>query len=88
MRNVSGETLRKNQNTHFMFSNYFSKIVPSMKYFGKNIVEPETPQMTDNMGHALCTLDILGYQHALKVCKTCFFPTATMFARTGLIVTL
>jgi len=32
MRNVSGESCRKNQNTHFVFDNFFfSKIVPFMR---------------------------------------------------------
>jgi len=28
MRNVSDETYRENENTHFMFNNFFLKIVP------------------------------------------------------------
>jgi hypothetical protein len=35
MRNVSDKTCRENQNTHFVFSNIFSKIVPFMRYCGK-----------------------------------------------------
>ena len=31
MRNVSDKSCRENQNTHFGFSNYFSKIVPFMR---------------------------------------------------------
>jgi len=31
MRNVSGKHCRENQNTHFVFSNFFLKIVPFMK---------------------------------------------------------
>ena len=31
MRNVSDESCRENQNTHFVFSNCFSKIVPFMR---------------------------------------------------------
>jgi len=58
-----------------------------MKYVGKNIVDPETPQMT-TWGMSFCTLCILGYKHALKLYKTCFFPTATIVAGTGLMVTL
>jgi len=40
MRIVSGENFRENQNTYFMFSNYFSKIVT-----WKNMVGPGRPQM-------------------------------------------
>jgi hypothetical protein len=35
MRNVSDKGCRENQNTHFMFSNFFPKIVPFMKKCGK-----------------------------------------------------
>jgi hypothetical protein len=31
MRNISHESCRENQNAHFMFSNFFLKIVPFMK---------------------------------------------------------
>jgi hypothetical protein len=31
MRNVSDKSCRENQNTHFMFNNFFSKIVPFMR---------------------------------------------------------
>jgi len=31
MRNVSEKNYRKNQNIHFMFSNFVSKIVPFMR---------------------------------------------------------
>jgi len=35
MRNVSNKVCRENQNTHFVFSNFFSKIVPFMRKCGK-----------------------------------------------------
>jgi len=35
MRNVSDQSCRENQNTHFMFSNIFLKTVPFMKKCGK-----------------------------------------------------
>jgi len=31
MRNVSDKSCRENQNTHFVFCNFFSKIVPFMR---------------------------------------------------------
>jgi hypothetical protein len=34
----------------------------------------------DNMAHAHCKLDVLGYKHTLKICNTYFFSTATMVA--------
>jgi hypothetical protein len=39
MRNVSDKICRENQNTHFVFSDFFSKIVSFMRKFGKHIVE-------------------------------------------------
>jgi len=44
MRNVPDKSCRENQNTHFMFSNSFSKIVP-FEIMWKNIVEPGWPQI-------------------------------------------
>ena len=43
MRNVSNRSCRANQNTHFIFSNFFPKVDEIMS---KNVVEPERPQMT------------------------------------------
>jgi len=31
MRNVSDKSCKENQNTHFVFSNFFPKIVPFMR---------------------------------------------------------
>jgi len=45
MRNISDESCRENRNTHFVFSNFSSKIVPFMRKCEKNIVEPDMPQM-------------------------------------------
>jgi len=37
MKNFSEKNCKENQNTHFMFNNYFSKIMPFMfnNYFSK-----------------------------------------------------
>jgi hypothetical protein len=46
MRNMSHKACRENQNTHFMFSNFFPKIVPFMRQLmHQNVVEPERPQV-------------------------------------------
>jgi len=45
MKNVSDKICRENQNTHFVFSDVFSKILPLMRYV-ENIVEPGRPQLT------------------------------------------
>jgi len=46
MRNVSDQSYRENQNTHFVFGNFFSKMLPFMRKCGKIIVEHGIPQMT------------------------------------------
>jgi hypothetical protein len=51
MKNASDRRCRENQNTHFVFSNVSSKIVPFMRKCGAG-------QGTDNnMAHAHCMLD-------------------------------
>jgi hypothetical protein len=35
MRNVSDKSYTQNQNTHFIFSNNFPKVVPFMRYVEK-----------------------------------------------------
>ena len=45
MRNVSDLSCRGNQNTHFGFSNFFSKIIAVREKMLKNIVERCKPQM-------------------------------------------
>jgi len=42
----------------------------------------------DNMAHAHCMLDTLGYKYTLRICNTCRFFIATMVTRTRLNVTL
>jgi hypothetical protein len=54
----------------------------------KNLVEPDRPQMTMyNTALGLCMLDNEGYRHALRICNTYYFSTATIVTRTRLIVT-
>ena len=46
-------------------------------------------QATDeNMAHAHCMLDALGYKHTIRIHNTYFFPTAIMDEPTSLKVTL
>jgi len=54
MKNISDKICRETQNTHFVFSDFFSKILPFSKIMWKN-VEWGRPQ--DNMAHAHCILD-------------------------------
>ena len=52
MRNVLDKRCRENQNTHFMFNNCFSKIVPLMRYCGKHCRSGQATD--DNMAYAHC----------------------------------
>ena len=46
MRNVSDESGRENQTTHFTFNNFFFENSAVYEITWKNIVEPDRPQMT------------------------------------------
>jgi hypothetical protein len=49
MRNVSNESCKENQNTHFTLG-YFSENCAIYEIMSKNVVEPEGPQMTSQYG--------------------------------------
>ena len=46
MKNVSNKSNRKTRNAHFMLNNTFSKIVPFLRYCGKNVADRGMPQKT------------------------------------------
>jgi hypothetical protein len=46
MRNVFDKICRENENTHFMFNNFFPIIVLLVRYICKNMVQPDRPQIT------------------------------------------
>jgi len=56
MRNVSDKTCTENQNTHFMFSNSFSKNHAIYEKMWKNMVQLNRLKMKINTVHA-CMLD-------------------------------
>ena len=45
MRNVSDNNCRENQNTHFVFTNFFSENRPVYEIIWKSAVELDRPQM-------------------------------------------
>ena len=74
MWNVSGKSRRENQNTHFMFSNFFWEIM------WKNIVMLVRPQMTVwHMAHFTLVPKATN-THTLRICNTNCFSSATMVA--------
>ena len=54
MRNVSDKSCGENQNTHFMFKNFFFGNHAVCVVMWKNITEPGRPQI---IAHAHCMLD-------------------------------
>ena len=87
MRNISDKSCRENRNTRFC------SITPPPRKSCRSWDSAEkycrAGQATDdNMAHAHCILDNLGYKHTLRICNTYCFSTATMVARTRLSVTL
>ena len=46
MRNVSDRSCRENQNSHFIFNNFFSENLAVHEIMRKNCVEPRKQQMT------------------------------------------
>ena len=66
MRTFLDRRCRGNQNTHFVFNNFF-EYRAVYEIISKNMVEPERPQMTLQFGayelHA-CMLDKQGYIRA------------------------
>ena len=81
MRNVSDKSCRENQNTHFMFNNFFLKNHAVFEIMWKSVVEPCGPWQYD-----VCTLhaEYLKLQAHTQNC----FSTVTMVARMHLNITL
>jgi hypothetical protein len=50
MRNSLEKPCRENQNTHFMFKNFFSENRTVYKIMSKNVVETEELQVTSQYG--------------------------------------
>jgi len=86
IRNVSEKLCTVNQNTHFVFSNFFL-IFPFMRWRGNILYHGAGHRWQ----HGACAFHA-GYLrlqiHTLRLCNTHCFPTATMVARTPLNVTL
>jgi len=87
MRNVSDKSCRENQNTLFVYGNYFSKIVPFVRKCGK-ILQSGAGYRWQYDACALHAGYVRLQIHALRLCNTHCFSTATTVARTRLNVTL
>jgi len=84
MRYISDKNCRGNQNTYFMFNNFFPGNRTVYEIMWKKYCIAE--QATDT-AHAHCTLANSGYRHTLRMCNAYCFTTATMVTRTRLFVT-
>jgi len=64
------KVVEKNQNTHFVFSNFYqNRAVYEIMW--KNLVKPERSEMEIQYG--ACTL-LAEYRHILRICLTFAFP--------------
>jgi hypothetical protein len=86
MRNVSHKSCRENQNTHFVFGNFF----PNSYRLWDNVEKccRDEQAIDDNMAHARCMLDNQSNKHTLRIRNTPCFSTATVVARTRLTAAL
>ena len=66
MRKASDKTCRENQNTHFMFDNFFFNNSTFYEIMRKNMVIPERPQMTIQYGVFTFHVGILRLQTHTK----------------------
>ena len=84
MRNVLDKICREYQNAHFVFNNPFPKILPLLDHAEMYCRAGRATD--DNMTHALCVLDSLGFKHTLRICSTYCFYTGTMVTRKRLML--
>jgi len=63
---------RENQNTHFMFNNFFSKIVPVCEIMWKNISKRASSQMTIWRMHIVCWIPKVTNTHSEYVIHVAF----------------
>jgi hypothetical protein len=88
MRNVSDESCRDNENTHFVFKKiFFSENRAVYEIMWKNMVQPDSPQMAVQYGECVLHAGYLGLQTHRLYNPYCF-STTTKVTRTLLNVTL
>jgi hypothetical protein len=72
MGNISDRSCSENQNTHFMFSNFFLKNCSGYEIMWENIVELDRSQMTLWLVHIACWLPKSANTHSEYVILTAF----------------
>jgi len=88
MRNFSDKSCTENQNTHFVFSNYFFDKCDIYEIMWTNIAERGRPQVTIWRMRIACSIHKATNTHTLRLCNTHCFSTAKVVARTRLYVAL
>ena len=78
MRNVFDKSCRENENTHFIFNNFFPKIAQFI--MSKNVLETEGPHMTSQYGAYALRAGLARF--APKRMHTFTHPCTHMDART------
>jgi hypothetical protein len=82
MRNVSDKICRENQNTNFMFKNFFLENCAIYEMMWKNIVEPNRPQMTIWLMCIACWIPEA--TDTFRICNTYCCSAETFVAQTCL----
>jgi len=67
MRNVSNKTCRENQNTHFVFCNFFQKIVPFTRKCGKTLYRGTGHVTTQRMRTACWIPKVTNTKHVILI---------------------
>jgi hypothetical protein len=80
MRNVPDKICRENQNLHFMFNNFISKNLYVYETMWRNTVVPGKSDLLIQNGAE----QMQEYRHALGICISYCFTTATNVTRTRL----
>jgi hypothetical protein len=88
MRTVPDKSCRENQNTHFVFSNFFVENRAVYEIMWKNTVEPDRPQMAIWRMRIVWWIPKATNTQRYRLCNTHCFSIATMVAKTRLTVTL
>ena len=87
MRNVPDKSCRENQNTHFVFNNFFSDNRAVYDITWKNMVQPGRPQMKIWRMRIACRITN-ATRHTFRIRNTYFFCTAPLVTLTRLNITL
>jgi hypothetical protein len=76
MRNILDKVIEKIKTHNLRSINFSPKNLADYELMRKNMVQPETPEMTIYRALALCMLDKKGYKHALMIYNAYCFSTA------------